>query len=80
MILEKPDANSKEVYVNYLKLPHEKPDFLPTIKPNCKGLSRFIYCNMIDHLRWVNKDVVIGRAYKNGKPMPNWFVLCRGTK
>ncbi len=77
MILEKPDPNSKEVLVNYLKIPSEKPEGWPEIKPNCSGLSRFVYCNMIDHLRWVNRDVVIGRAYKKGKPMPNWFVLCR---
>ncbi len=77
MILEKPDPDSKEAFVNYLKIPSEKPLDWPNIKPNCRGLSRFVYCNMIDHLRWVNKDVVIGRAYKKGKAMPNWFILCR---
>ena len=78
MILEKPDPDSKEVIVNYLKIPHEKPEGWPSIKPNCRGFSRFVYCNMVDHLRWVEDDVVIGRAYKHGKPMNNWFVLCRG--
>ena len=73
MVVEKSDKNPKELGVNYLKLPNEKPEGWPKIKPN--GL---VYGNMIDYLRWVSKDVLIGRAYRAGeKEMPNWFVLCR---
>jgi hypothetical protein len=70
--------NPKEIAVNYLKLPKEKPADLPPIKDNMSGLTRFVYGGTVDFLRWVSKDVVIGRAYKQGeKEMPNWFVLCR---
>lgn len=70
--------NPKEIAVNYMKLPKEKPENWPEIKSNNSGLSRFIYDSTVDFLRWVSKDVVIGRAYRKGeKEMPNWFVLCR---
>jgi hypothetical protein len=74
-----PSAKSaKEVAVNYMKLPGEKPEGWPEIKSNTAGLSRFVYGNTIDFLRWVSEDVVIGRATKRGEiDMPNWFVLCR---
>ncbi|MCA9773045.1 MAG: hypothetical protein KC466_11605 [Myxococcales bacterium] len=72
-----------EVGVNYLKVPSEAPAGWPPIQRNEAGLnlSRFIYANMIDYLRWVSKDVVIGRAYRAGeKAMPNWFILCRARR
>jgi len=78
MIVEKSSKNPKELGVNYLKVPTEKPEGWPNIKPNSAGLTRFVYGNMIDYLRWVSKDVLIGRAYRAGETeMPNWFVLCR---
>lgn len=69
------------IVINYCRIPDEKPEGLPKIRPNEWGLSRFIYCKTKDFLRYVSKDVVIGRAYKcRGDfitPMPNYFVLCR---
>ena len=47
------------------------------MKRNDQGLSRLVYANMVDYLRRVSKHVLIGRAYKDGKEMPNWFLLCR---
>lgn len=72
------DARPGELAVDYLQVPRSKPMSWPPIQPNEAGLSRFIYAGMVDFLRWVSDDVVIGRAYKKGiDPMPNWFVLCR---
>ena len=78
---ESPDkSHAKELAVDYLQVPKSKPPTWPAIRPNEAGLSRFIYANMIDYLRWVSSDVVIGRAYRAGTdPMPNYFVLCRAT-
>jgi hypothetical protein len=39
-------------------------------------LSRFI-CTGRDFMRGVSQHVTIGRATREGKPMDNWFVLCR---
>jgi len=81
-ILESFDNEPGSMGVNYFKVPTEKPADWPPIQPNDAGLnlSRFIYANMIDYLRWVSEDVVIGRAYKHGSvAMKAWFVLCRAA-
>ena len=67
-----------EIQVDYTRLPDEHPEGWPEIESNMKIRSRFIYGGTKDNLRWVSKDVVIGRAFKMGeRPMPNWFILCR---
>ncbi len=72
------DARPGELAVDYLQVPKSKPAAWPAIKPNDVAVSQFVYGGMVDFLRWVSDDVVIGRAYKKGQdPMPNWFVLCR---
>ena len=40
-------------------------------------LARFIYHRTRDFMRGVSEHVTIGRATREGKPMDNWFVLCR---
>lgn len=77
MVQMNPKAD-KEIQIDYTRHPTERPDGWPEIKSNMAIPSRFIYGGTKDNLRWVSKDVVIGRAYKMGEtPMPNWFVLCR---
>lgn len=77
-ILEKAsDQDPGPMVINYLKVPESKPSSWPKIQSNDAFPSRFIYGGMMDYLRKVSKDVVIGRAFKQGKPMPNYFVLCR---
>lgn len=67
-----------ELQVDYTRIPKEHPAGWPVIKSNDVLPTRFIYGGTKDNLRWVSKDVVIGRAYKMGEsPMPNWFILCR---
>ncbi len=41
------------------------------------GLSRFLYDQMQDYVRGVTRQVTIGRTTRQGKPLNNWFVLCR---
>jgi hypothetical protein len=63
--------------IDYRIVPPETPPGWPGVKPNDQGLSRFVYAHMVDYLRRVSAHVVIGRAYRDGKEMPNYFVLCR---
>ncbi len=73
-----PKAEEYELQVDYTRPPKEHPAGWPEIKSNDVFPSMFIYGGTRDNLRWVSKDVVIGRAFKMGEdPMPNWFVLCR---
>jgi hypothetical protein len=71
------DYGSKEVLVDYLRLPPKHPSAWPPIVSNRARLSRFVYYNMQDVLRRVSTHVSIGRATRKGKNMDAWFVLCR---
>lgn len=74
---ESPDGPGP-VVVDYMQVPQSHPPGWPAIRPNERGLTRFVYGSTRDFLRKVSRDVVIGRAYRRGEaPMPNWFVLCR---
>jgi len=74
------DAERKEVGINYYQTPPEDavlPEDWPAIRPNEKGISRFVYAKMIDYLRQVSTHVTIGRAVRKGKTTNNYFLLCR---
>jgi hypothetical protein len=65
------------VAVDYTRIPPAKPADWPEIHDNRYRLSRFIYNGTIDYLRRVSQHLLIGRATRAGKEMPNWFLLCR---
>jgi hypothetical protein len=65
------------VAVDYTRIPTGKPAEWPEIHDNTYRLSRFIYNGTIDYLRRVSQHLLIGRATRAGKEMPNWFLLCR---
>jgi hypothetical protein len=66
------------VVVDYTRpLPRRAPPGLPPIVPNHARLSRFVYNGTVDVLRGVSERVTIGRATRGGRPLDNWFVLCR---
>lgn len=71
------DENRREVLVDYNRLPDCHPPGWPEIRPNDRGLARFVYGFMIDTLRRVSEHVTIGSAARHGKDTGNWFVLCR---
>jgi hypothetical protein len=70
-----------EVGIDYLKCPPldgQVPEGWPAIKPNEKGIQRFVYAGMVDYMRRVSQHVTIGRAYKGGTDaLPHTFLLCR---
>lgn len=63
--------------IDYRRVPPGHPPNWPAVKPNDVGLSRFVYRDMVDYLRRVSQHVLIGRATKYGKELPNYFILCR---
>lgn len=71
------DAEREEVLVDYRRVPKGHPDGWPSIQPNERGLSRFVYGFMVDTLRGVSEHVTIGSAARKGKDPGSWFVLCR---
>lgn len=49
----------------------------PEVIPNSQKLQRFVYYNTQDFMRRVSSHVSIGAAYKKGKSMGAFFLLCR---
>ncbi|CAN5755975.1 hypothetical protein BH24BAC1_BH24BAC1_37880 [soil metagenome] len=70
-------ASDSEVIIDYAALPSDKPPSWPKILPNSARLGRFVYYGLSDTLRGVSRHVTVGRAVREGKPVDNWFVLCR---
>jgi len=66
-----------EVAIDYRKAPKGKAPSWPDVMPNSARLGRFVYEGMVDVMRGISKHVSIGRAWKHGKYMDAWFVLCR---
>lgn len=66
-----------ELVVDYTRLPEDRPPEFPRILPNWVGLGSVIFLGMQDRLRYVSEHMTIGRAYKGGKALNNWFVLVR---
>ena len=67
-----------EVLLDYTRVPPGKPESWPAIASNDAARGRFVYGRgMQDVLRGVSAHVAIGRAFRHGKPLSNWFVLCR---
>ena len=77
------DAARGELLVDYNLLPTATagtaahPADWPEIRPNERGVSRFVYGFMIDTLRGVSQHVTVGSAARKGRDLGSWFLLCR---
>jgi hypothetical protein len=71
-----PEGNAPAA-IDYRLVPPSHPPNWPAVKPNDVGFSRFVYRDMVDYLRRVAQHVLIGRATRHGRELPNYFILCR---
>jgi len=73
-----PEAETPgEVWIDYVNLPTTAPEGWPRIRSNATGLSFFVFRGLRDLLRRVSTHVLVGKAFRNGRPLPNYFVLVR---
>ncbi len=63
--------------IDYRLVPDRQPPGWPAVLPNDRGVSRFVYKDMVDFLRRLSRHVFIGRATRRGKDLGNYFLLCR---
>jgi hypothetical protein len=68
-----------EVVFDYTRLPTLRPEGWPEIRPNTGLVPGAVYGEMIDVVRRVSRDTVIGAAYRHGKPRNAWFLLTRAA-
>ena len=73
---EQPDDGT--LLFDYERLPTQPPDAWPTVKPNAGFPAGIVYGKMIDVVRAVSRDVLIGKAFRLGKPRGQFFTLGRG--
>lgn len=66
-----------EVLIDYARVPPRKPSAWPAIMGPTARAGGLVWAGMTDVLRRVSEHVTIGAAYKNGKPMGQYFALCR---
>jgi hypothetical protein len=74
-----PESEHGAIVVDYYRTPSRDgmPDHWPWIRPNWLGLQAFVYGWCHDYMRKVSDHVTIGAAFKWGRPVGSWFVLCR---
>jgi len=65
------------VYIDYTKLPKQKPSSWPEIRRNDRGISIAVYGFMTDYLRRVHGRIFIGNAQKPILGTMGHFVLAR---
>ena len=70
-------ARAPQVLIDYIHLPAAAPPGFPAIHSNARGLSRFVYRGLQDMLRGVSDHVTVGSASRDGKLLPNHFILVR---
>ncbi len=66
-----------EIAFDYTRLPELCLPKWPKIKSNDSGFSVFVYRGLIDVMRRVSDHVTVGRAFRGGKPLSNYFILVR---
>jgi hypothetical protein len=75
------DAATGEVVFDYRVLPPADPAKLPAGWPpvvsNTGRLGFLVYAGMVDRCRALADHVVVGKAFKRGRPMRAWFALVR---
>jgi hypothetical protein len=68
-----------EVIFDYTRLPSMRPEGWPEIRPNTGLIPGAVYGEMIDVVRRVSRDTVIGAAYRHDRPRNAWFLLTRAA-
>ena len=73
------DGDDGELMFDYTRLPNLRPPGWPPIKPNTGLVAGATYGNMVDYVRSVSRDTVIGAAYRAGQPRGAYFLLTRAA-
>lgn len=63
--------------IDYTRIPPKKVATWPEIASNEGGVGALVYGRMKDYMRKVSTHVSIGKAYKEGKELGAYFMLCR---
>lgn len=62
---------------DYSRVPTVAPAGWPRVSDNSSTLARPVYGGLLDEVVWVTPDVLIGSAFRGGRPLGSYFVLAR---
>jgi hypothetical protein len=62
---------------DYARLPAAPPPGWPPVASNTGLFARAVYGGLVDEVAWVTRDVLVGAAYRSGRPLDSYFVLAR---
>jgi hypothetical protein len=71
------DAGDRGLAFDYATVPGEAPAGWPQVAGNSGLFARPVYGNLLDHVRWVGPDVLIGAAFRAEVPLDSYFILIR---
>lgn len=77
-VAEPPSASAdvpSEPFLDYTQAPGAEPTGWPRYRPNDWGPSRLVFGGLKDYLRRVARGVVVGKAFRRGRPAGQYFVL-----
>jgi hypothetical protein len=71
------DVVPDEPFFDYTLAPGYEPSGWPRYQPNERGVSTLVFARMKDYLRRVARGVLVGKAYKDGAAIGQFFTLSR---
>jgi len=66
-----------EPYFDYTQAPEHVPTGWPRYRPNDWGPSLIVFAGLKDYLRRVARGVVVGKAFRKGTDLKQYFILAR---
>lgn len=76
-VADGPGSRMGPAAFDYRQVPPSGLDGWPEVRPNGRGISRFVYGGMVDFMRRLSRDVFIGSAVRAGREMGSYFLLAR---
>ena len=73
------EQSGTEVAFDYTKMPTLQPPGWPALQPNSGLIPGLVFGGMIDYARAIGEGMIIGAAFKGGKPRNQYFMLSRAA-
>ena len=62
---------------DYRRVPPRAPEGWPPVVPNTGFFPRAVYGDLEDEVRWLTSDILVGAAFRGGRPLDSYFILVR---
>ncbi len=77
-VVQETGGPSGSLVFDYTRTPKGMlPAGWPRVLRNEQRLGRFVYAGLVDEVRRVSRDVVVGAVARNGRPIGTYFLLVR---